>query len=223
MKAGSSQTSIGDLMASLVHELNNPLAAILGFAQLAANQSDPTRRQEMFETIRAQSAECKSILQRVEDAYVIPEVRLKEIEIQLLFDQVAFLGNQSPAVSDIPVELQVEAGATSFFADKSLVVRALSKLVDNAVLAVAAVAQPRITLSATVSDTHTVIAVSDNGPGIAAAHLAQVFEPTFTTRSGGRGLGLGLVAVRNVLDAHHGTVELVNLENGLRVELWFRR
>ncbi|HIA02270.1 MAG TPA: HAMP domain-containing histidine kinase [Myxococcales bacterium] len=223
MSAQTLQQEISELVAALTHELNNPLTAIAGFSQLAAQLTDPARIQTMIQTIREESGKCQAILKRMEDTYVTHKVRPETIEIRSLLEQVGALHKQLLVRPNIQLRIEVDPSFDTLVADPILVKRAVDNLIDNAALALDAVEPAEITVNTRCQDGYGIISIVDNGTGIPEDDLTRVFEPTFTTHSAGLALGLGLPAVLFIMNAHNGQVELENRpDGGLKVELRFR-
>jgi len=81
-----------------------------------------------------------------------------------------------------------------------------------------------ITLSTRLEDEHSIISVSDTGPGVAPENLSRVFDPFFTTKPVGEGMGLGLAISYSIVKAHRGQIELHACpEGGVRFEVWIPR
>lgn len=92
--------------------------------------------------------------------------------------------------------------------DRTQLIRVVTNLVKNAVQAVPNVASPRILVSVSSEDEHVKISVADNGVGIADEFKDKIFEPKFTTKSSGMGLGLGMV--KNIVETYRGHIEFTS-------------
>ena len=202
-------SAMGEMTAKLAHQIRTPLAsAILYMSQLAKNALGEAERRKFAE---------KSLS------------RLQHLE-QLVEDMLAFTrgggeGRQVVAVSDFlrqcrqAVESSVEsggalltledqAGGARVYINSDALIGVLQNLVDNALHACEG-RQPRLHLAARLVSEHSKlpsvdISLRDNGPGIAESHLARIFEPYFTTRS--QGTGLGLAVARSVVQGHGGSI-----------------
>jgi C4-dicarboxylate-specific signal transduction histidine kinase len=96
--------------------------------------------------------------------------------------------------------------------DPHLIEQAIINLLTNALDAVGDAPEPRIGLSVGMQENRTVIAITDNGPGLAVEALDKLFVPFFTTKPGGSGIGLSIA--RQIALAHHGQVEAENNPSG---------
>ena len=92
--------------------------------------------------------------------------------------------------------------------DRTQIIRVVTNLVKNAIQAVPDVAAPRILVSVASEGTHVKLAVADNGIGIQDEFAAKIFEPKFTTKSSGMGLGLGMV--KNIVETYKGTIDFTS-------------
>jgi signal transduction histidine kinase len=107
------------------------------------------------------------------------------------------------------IALKPGAGETKVALDRDRLQRVIINLVENAVQALAehaAASAPRIVLRTRVLDAAVELQVEDNGPGIPPENLARVFEPLFTTKR--MGTGLGLPTVKQIVEQHGGTIAL---------------
>ena len=92
--------------------------------------------------------------------------------------------------------------------DRTQLVRVVTNLVKNAIQAVPDVASPRILVSVASEGDQVKISIADNGIGIADDYKDKIFEPKFTTKSSGMGLGLGMV--RNIVETYDGTIDFTS-------------
>ncbi len=93
--------------------------------------------------------------------------------------------------------------------DRTQLIRVVTNLVKNAIQAVPEVTSPRILVSVTTEDTYVKISVADNGVGILEGFREKIFEPKFTTKTSGMGLGLGMV--KNIVETYNGSITFISL------------
>jgi signal transduction histidine kinase len=197
----------GRLASGIAHEIGNPVAAMLGYAEVALR--DPSlspRTRETQERLRDEVLRVRTLIRELLDLARSSQVEIEALEPARLLRRVAErLGAQRLLEN---VELEVSAGSElrRVQADASRVEQVLVNLVENAAHALAGQREPapRIELRARAAEgpdhpirrrgdaAHLALEVIDNGPGIDAEHLPLVFEPFFTTKDPGIGTGLGL-------------------------------
>ena len=92
--------------------------------------------------------------------------------------------------------------------DRTQLIRVVTNLVKNAIQAIPDNQTPRVVVNVETQDNHVVIMVADNGSGVSEENLDKVFEPKFTTKTSG--MGLGLAMVKNIVETHQGTITFVS-------------
>jgi signal transduction histidine kinase len=151
----------------------------------------------------------------------MPEPVPEQVDVQQLFARVSALVGPAWQARGGELTMLVEPGSLALVADPGQLEQALINLLKNALEATAGLAAPRATVHARlVRGARLRIDVSDNGPGVPDELLAHIFTPFFTTKKGGRGIGLALV--RQLVHANGGTVRHVRpVTGGARFVLGF--
>ena len=147
----------------------------------------------------------------------LPTPDPEELDVASLFRDLAVLNKES--LAGIDVQHDVVPESLSVVADRQLLEQVLINLLKNAIDAVAGCDTPTIRLSGRLDFGRTVLIVEDNGPGIPAAILDQVFIPFFTTKRDGSGIGLSLS--RQIMTAHHGDMAIESSADGTAIKLVF--
>lgn len=194
---------IGALAATIGHELRNPLSTIQNAAFLldARVPKDDPRVARNLEIIRQEVQRATRI---IEDLLEFSRVRPPQpvpVDAAALV-QEALSRQELPA--NILVENAITPGGPKVCVDPVQMEQVLGNLISNAVEAMPDGGTLR--LQATQRNGHTLIQVSDTGVGIPPENLTRIFEPLFTTKT--RGVGLGLALVRRVVEAHAGNVHV---------------
>ena len=198
--------ALKQLAYGLSHEINNPLANISTRAQqLQRGESDPTR-----------SATLQRIIEQVFRAhdmisdlmfYANPsEPEPKDHEIADLIESVADSFREELGRQDIRLEVTVPEEAVTWCVDRQMIAEAIRSLIRNAVEAIGC--QGTIVVSLVNEDERLVIHVADSGPGLSDAAREHAFDPYFSGREAGRGLGLGLCRAYRIARLHHGQLTL---------------
>lgn len=204
---------LGRLSAVLAHEIRNPLGAIKGFAQFTAKRfaaADPAR--EDMETIVAESTRLEGLVESLL-IYARPRALvLQSVEVCDLVDRQLRLVEQEAAEHGVRIRCDRPAMPVHGEFDAEQLGQALLNVLRNGVQAMAqGGGELRIAARATTDD-RVEIEVADQGPGIAQADLPEVFEPYFTRKA--RGTGLGLAVTRRVVHGHGGEVRIASSEGG---------
>lgn len=204
--------AVGQLAASVGHELRNPLATIrnaskylgkrLSGAEATANLSDPKIAQFLVLMDREVSACTKIISDLLDFARERPPVP-EPCPLRPLVDDAISIVPESPVqiVNAVPADLPVPR------IDKDLFRQILTNLIQNGVEAIPSGRHGTVTVAAEGGrNAPWRIFVSDNGSGVPAPMRTKIFEPLFTTKTKGTGLGLAIVA--GMIKAHHGTIHV---------------
>jgi signal transduction histidine kinase len=197
----------GQMAASVAHQVGTPLNVISGYVQmLRAKQPDDSPDGERLRTIQDQIARVTTIVQSLLDQTRRPALALRPVAPAELLEGLAGLVRPSVAGRGIELHLEIAPGLPPVGADRVQLEQALLNLVTNAVDAMPD--GGRVSLSARPDDGGVALVVSDTGHGIPPEDLPRVFDPLYTTKPPGKGTGLGLSILREIVEAHGGTVRL---------------
>ena len=205
----SKMQAVGQLVSGVAHELNNPLAAILGFSELLLHDCRDTETRESLNIIFGQAQRSRAIVRDLLSFVRHSEGRQRtSTDIGELLDRVS--RTLSPAAQAVGVALTTEVSGldASLPVDRAGLEQVFTNLVMNAVQA--AGADGKVRVSASTVDDRLEIAVEDTGPGIEAAVFPHLFEPFFTTKPVGQGTGLGLPVSLGIVQQHGGAIRPEN-------------
>ncbi len=213
--------AMGELAAGLAHEINQPLTAIsnyLAAARRGLAQADRNEDALRDQIIAAgdQSLRAGEIIRRMRDfaSRHETETRIEPVEAAIRAASALVLVGYERL--DVTICYELAPDADFMFADRIQVQQVLVNLLRNSLDALYTVAKERrrIRIASRVVDAEWIeIAVSDTGPGIAAAILAQLYMP-FTSTKGKAGMGIGLSICRRIVEAHGGSLQAENLASG---------
>ncbi len=204
--------ALAEFAAGAGHEINNPLANISGRAQLLLqSEPDPERRRELA-TIVAQAHRAH---QMIADLWLFarpPQPQFRRIDLVELVRQA--VAQSAPVAAERSVELVCSGsrGPLWIEADPVQLHVAVAALVNNALEAIGHTGRVEVVVDA--GGDQAAIRVTDSGPGIAPEHRPHLFEPFFSGRQAGRGLGLGLSKAWQVVRSHGGRIDVAPMSCG---------
>jgi signal transduction histidine kinase len=203
---------MGELTASLAHEINQPLAAIVANANaarrwLGRQPPDQTRARESLDNIVRDGNRASAILQRVRDfsAKVPPSREL--LNVNDVIREVVSIAAHEISREQVLLTTQLAAVLPEVLADRIELQQVVLNLVINSIEALRpVVGRPKdLRITSTRPSRSTVeVSVQDNGNGIEPQDLERMFEAFFTTKSGG--MGLGLAISRRLIEDHNGSL-----------------
>jgi PAS domain S-box-containing protein len=201
--------AMGEMMAGVAHELNNPLTAILGISDLMRERAadDSTRRQ--VEIILKQARRAAGIVQNLLAFSRPSALARKKLRPEHAIEQV--IEQQQALLRQKNISIQVEApqDMPTVEADPKLLQQVFVNLIVNAEQAIISRRDHgTLRISIEAADGKIAFVFADDGPGIAAENLAKIFDPFFTTKRPGGGTGLGLTICLAIIKEHGGTIEV---------------
>ena len=197
--------TIGQLAAGVAHELNEPLAAVLGLAQLARKEEGlPGSVAADLDRIVQAALHARDVIQKLLFfARRMPPARAAVRLSQIVEEALGLLDGPIRGAG-VEVVRSLQAELPDVVADPSQIRQVLVNLILNAVQAMPR--GGRLTIETRVENGTAVISVGDEGPGMSEKVLGQLFTPFFTTKDVGEGTGLGLAVAAGILSAHGGTI-----------------
>ncbi len=202
--------SIGELVAGITHELNNPLAGILGFAELLASDvSVPPDAAEIADTMRREAGRMRSIVQNLQ-SFARRDARTRQrMDLNAAVRAAVDLLRAEIVRGGVSVELDL-AETAPVEGNLNELEQVLVNIVHNAVQALEERPDPRIRIATRVDGDVVRAVVQDSGPGIPPDHLLRIFDPFFTTKPVGVGTGLGLSVSYGIVTSHGGRLSARN-------------
>jgi signal transduction histidine kinase len=214
--------TVGRMAAQITHEVRNPLASIGLYAELLGDEI-ADRGEEPKRLVSSIISEVDRLTE-ITETYLrfarLPRPKLEREDLGAIVTGVLEFSRAELSQAGIALTIDVAAGLPEVAADEAQLRQALLNLVRNAREAMAKGGRLEVVVAAREGAGLVVVTVADSGPGIAAAHLGQIFDPFFSTKE--RGTGLGLALVHQIVVEHGGRVEVDSGEGrGTRFSLSF--
>jgi PAS domain S-box-containing protein len=206
--------ALGQFVAGVAHELNNPLQGVLGHLELLRTSASlsPSLRRDLTLVYR----EAERAARVVRNLLVFAgsgRLTRRPLTVNAIVARVLQLRSAAHRAAHVEVRRHFADGLPKVKGDALLLEQAVLNLVINAEQAMAG--RGELTLTTTRTDAGQVcIAVEDRGPGLSPEVRARLFEPFFTTKDVGAGTGLGLAITYGIVNAHGGTIEATNRDDG---------
>jgi two-component system, NtrC family, sensor kinase len=216
--------SLGTMLSGVAHELNNPLSNIWSSCQILLeelDEPDPDGKKKLLLQIDEQSERARVIVRSLLDFARDQQFNKEQVQLRRLIEQtVKFLKGEVPTKVKVVIDVPDDV---TLMADRQRLQQALLNLIKNAVEAVGDEGEVSIVarkvdlvrdgeeetafpVGCQVEGSAVDIIISDSGPGIPADVLPRIFDPFFTTKDVGRGMGLGLFIVYQIIDEHGGCI-----------------
>ena len=203
-------STMGELAASLAHELNQPLTAILSNAQaaqrfMAANPADLEEVREILKDIVQDDSRASEVIQRMRALVKKEEVAFVPLDLGEIIRDVARLVHSDAALLNVDIALELYPNLPTVQGDRVQLQQVVLNLLLNAFDAMkdCPVNERRVVLQAEQDGARmTKVAVRDRGPGLRGDKLDKIFQPFYTTKRDG--LGMGLSISRSIIEDHGG-------------------
>jgi two-component system sensor histidine kinase HydH len=197
--------ALGELSAVLAHEIRNPLATVKGHAQLVAERVvDDDTANRWAQVMVSHVVRLERLVHQLLDFSRTAEIRRESVNPVTLVDEAGCELDRDR------IDLDTSGAPQTWQLDPERMNQVLVNVMHNALLATPEPA--RVEVSVTVASSLLVITVRDRGEGIPEGEEQQIFEPFFTNRT--RGTGLGLAVAKRIVELHGGSIEASNHPDG---------
>jgi two-component system sensor kinase FixL len=209
---------MGEVAASVAHELNQPLTAVLSNAQalkrmVGANGRDGDAMREALDDIIEQDKRAGEVIRRMHKMLKKERFEWAPLDVNLVAEDVTRLMTHEAGLRGVSLDLNLLPGAPPVRGDRVQLQQVLMNLVLNAIQATSrAGGRGRVVVSTDMEDMALRVSVRDSGPGIGDEAEGRVFEPFFTTKTDG--LGMGLSISRSIVELHGGHITACNQPAG---------
>jgi PAS domain S-box-containing protein len=215
-------SAVGQLIAGVAHELNNPLTAILGYAQLLETEKLESRAMEYVNKIFKQGQRTHRVVQNLLSFARQRKPERQEFDVIKVLDEALLLRDYDMKVGNIRVERQVEPEISAVIGDPHQLEQVFLNIINNGLDAMADettsedgaknTLERRLRVRVSSNQGSVQVEFQDSGPGI--KEPTRIFEPFYTTKSVGKGTGLGLSICYGIVKEHGGEISARNAEGG---------
>ena len=206
--------ALGQLVSGVAHEVNNPLAAIVGFTDLLLeNPEVPNDAKAELQVILQEAQRTRVIVQNLLSfARQMPAQR-EPVQVNTVLRQTLKLRAYDFSNHGVQAEERYDENLPLTIGDPHQLQQVFLNILNNAYDAVQETRRPgKIAIQTAEREGHLEISIQDNGPGIAQPE--RIFDPFFTTKEVGKGTGLGLSICYGIVRAHHGEISARNNSDG---------
>ncbi len=209
-------SAIGQLAASLAHEIRNPLGSIEGAIDIAERTSSEERRREFLGIIRKETRRLNGLLTNLLDFARPRSPQMRPTRIESIVKSVTDLTAHNAQQRGMRLKCEIPPNLPPVECDAEQITQALLNITLNALQVTPA--GGAVSLSLQQQDDMVLIRVSDEGSGIDEADLEKIFDPFYTTKEGGTGLGLSIS--HQILAQHGGQLKVErNIDKGMTFTL----
>jgi C4-dicarboxylate-specific signal transduction histidine kinase len=198
-------TTMGEMASSLAHELNQPLTAIANYsmgavALVKAGHTSPNMLLPALEKAASQAERAGKIISRIREFVKRSEPRRQRVAISRIVDNAIGFAEIDARKRRIRIDRFVPSNAPDVLADPILIEQVLLNLLKNGLEAMEKSESDELKVAVILHEQHIEVAVVDRGHGLAEPE--RLFEPFFSTKT--QGLGMGLNICRTIIESHHG-------------------
>jgi signal transduction histidine kinase len=206
--------SLGRLAASVVHEINNPLSGVLNYLRLmrrilGQGALDDDRREKFkryLELVENETSRCSQIVSSLLHFSRISPPAFGPVQIDELLGRCILLSQHKLELSNIRLESSIPGNLPPIKGDFNQLQQCVINLIFNAIDAMPHGGMLNLDCRHDPARDLVILVVKDSGQGIPNEDLSQIFEPFYTTKKEGYGVGLGLSTVYGVIERHEGNI-----------------
>ncbi len=212
--------SLGKLSASVVHEINNPIAGILNLIMLtkrvinegAVTDKDIAQFDNYLALMETETRRISRIVGNLLAFSRQSKKEAKRIDLKKLIDITLFMNSNLLKINGIKVEKNLTQDIPDIIGAEDQLQQVFMNLVSNAAVAMETTETKRLTIAVkhSLKKNNVTVTFSDTGVGIPKEHFGRLFEPFFTTKKKGKGVGLGLSVAYGIVKDHGGCIDVAS-------------
>jgi signal transduction histidine kinase/CheY-like chemotaxis protein len=198
---------VGQLVSGVAHELNNPLAGVLGYSQLLLRMDLSEEVRRGLDKIESEAERCRRIVQNLLIFARKNKPQKRPVDLNSMLESVLELKAYQLRVDNVRIVRELQKNLPRTMADASQLQQVLMNIVHNAQQAMGEQKGSGVlTVRTRHQEGRIRLEISDTGPGIAPENLTRIFDPFFTTKEVGQGTGLGLSICYGIVQEHRGRI-----------------
>jgi PAS domain S-box-containing protein len=209
--------AMGQMMAGVAHELNNPLTAILAVSDMLRDRSEDPAQRRQIELMHQQARRAADIVQDLLSFARPPAPRKGQVPLADVLRRALHLHEYSLRRNNVAVDFLPEKGIPDVVGDTNQLIQVFLNLVVNAEQAIREIREGgtiRVRMGRGAGEPVAWASIQDDGPGVPPEILEKIFDPFFTTKRPGRGTGLGLSISMAIVREHGGAIEVQQAPGG---------
>src|SRR6266403_61648 len=208
--------AMGQMLAGVAHELNNPLTAILGVTErLRASEGMQENTRRHLALTHRQARRAARIVQNLLEFSRPASPQKKPLDVNTLIERTLQLQDHSLRRNNVQVDFQPQSDLPTVIGDANQLIQVFLNLISNAEHAIREVRETgRIQIRIGRIGRHISVTVQDDGVGVAQEALPKLFDPFYTTKRPGGGTGLGLSICMSIVREHGGSIDVETLPAG---------
>ena len=210
--------SLGKLSASVVHEINNPIAGMLNLLMLikrvidegSVNQEEIEQFKRYIDLMETETRRISRIVSNLLAFSRQSKMKVKDVDLNRIIEKTLFLNSNLLKINGIKVEKDLSRDLPDIMGSEDQLQQVFMNLISNAAVAMEVPGGGilRIETEHSLKNDSIIAKVQDTGVGISKENLKQLFEPFFTTKKRGKGVGLGLSVAYGIIAEYHGSINV---------------